>query len=485
MDAKGGSPLSGGPKRQPFSRGHLGKLDAAAAARVAAAGGDIALIIDRDGVIRDLALSNDDLADAGVGAWLDQRWSDTVTVESRHKVDELLRDAVRYGRTKWREVNQLTPALNSLMVRYVAVDAGREGHVIAIGRDDRPTATMQQRLIEAQQTMERDYSRLRDAEFRYRLLFQMSAEAVIIVDATARKIVEVNPAATHIAGKSGPRLVGESFARMFDPASQEDAAALLAVAQSTNRTGCAQMHLSIQGRAFLVSASLFREGRAMLCLVRLSPSDSGASVEADGSARLQEVLARIPDAFLVTDSALTIVMANTLFLDMVRIPTLEQALGRSLGQFLGRAGLERNVLIDNLRANGSVRNFSTSLRNQFDEPEDVEISAVSVPDGSETYFGFTIRGVRRRPADLGLGGKEVNRSVDQLTELVGRVKLKELVRESTDLVERLCIEAALELTKNNRASAAGLLGLSRQSLYSKLHRFGLGNLADGDGQGLP
>ena len=59
----------------------------------------------------------------------------------------------------------------------------------------------------------------------------------------------------------------------------------------------------------------------------------------------------------------------------------------------------------------------------------------------------------------------------------GRVSLKDLVRETTDVVERLCIEAALELTKNNRASAAEVLGLSRQSLYSKLHRFGLGNLA--------
>ena len=53
--------------------------------------------------------------------------------------------------------------------------------------------------------------------------------------------------------------------------------------------------------------------------------------------------------------------------------------------------------------------------------------------------------------------------------------LKEIVRETTDLIERLCIEAALELTKNNRASASEVLGLSRQSLYSKLRRFGLGN----------
>jgi DNA-binding NtrC family response regulator len=74
----------------------------------------------------------------------------------------------------------------------------------------------------------------------------------------------------------------------------------------------------------------------------------------------------------------------------------------------------------------------------------------------------------------------VPRSVEQLTELVGRVSLKEIVRESTDLIERLCIEAALTYTSDNRASAAEILGLSRQSLYSKLHRHGLGNLSDNE-----
>jgi DNA-binding NtrC family response regulator len=74
-------------------------------------------------------------------------------------------------------------------------------------------------------------------------------------------------------------------------------------------------------------------------------------------------------------------------------------------------------------------------------------------------------------------GREMPRSVEQLTELVGRVSLKDLVRESTDLIERLCIEAALDLTGDNRASAAEMLGLSRQSLYVKLRRYGLGDLA--------
>ena len=37
---------------------------------------------------------------------------------------------------------------------------------------------------------------------------------------------------------------------------------------------------------------------------------------------------------------------------------------------------------------------------------------------------------------------------------------------------------ALELTNDNRASAAELLGLSRQSLYAKLHRYGLVDSGD-------
>ena len=60
-----------------------------------------------------------------------------------------------------------------------------------------------------------------------------------------------------------------------------------------------------------------------------------------------------------------------------------------------------------------------------------------------------------------------------MTELVGRVPLRDIVRETTDLIEELCIEAALELTGDNRAAAAEMLGLSRQSLYVKLKRFGV------------
>lgn len=64
-------------------------------------------------------------------------------------------------------------------------------------------------------------------------------------------------------------------------------------------------------------------------------------------------------------------------------------------------------------------------------------------------------------------------AVEQLTGLVGRVPMLALVGDTTDLIERHFIEAALELTQDNRTAAAHLLGVSRQSLYVKLRRYRL------------
>jgi transcriptional regulator PpsR len=107
----------------------------------------------------------------------------------------------------------------------------------------------------------------------------------------------------------------------------------------------------------------------------------------------------------------------------------------------------------------------------------VEISAVAIGNGGQPSFGFAIRNIGPRLQVESRTVQAMPRSIEQLTELIGRVPLKDLVRESTDVIEKLCIEAALELTGDNRASAAEMLGLSRQSLYVKLRRYGLGDLA--------
>ena len=473
MDGK----VATAPVGRAFPRGLLGSLPAAVAGLVAAAAGDVAMVVDRDGVIRDLSLSSDELEREGATAWLDRRWLDTVTVESRPKVDALLRDAARSGRPRWREINQITAANRSTMVRFVTVAAGDDGQVIAIGRDERAAAALQQRLVEAQQALERDYAKLREAEGRYRLLFRVSTEAVLVVDAQTRRVVEANPAAERLLGDGRAKLVGAVLSALFDAESRDDATSLIAMAQSSPGSQPAQADVASRGRGLVASASLFRQERQVFALVRLTRAERAEAAERGEGPDLRAVMDRIPDAFLVADEEMNIVVANAAFLDLVGAGAAAQVVGRPVGEVLGRAGRDRNILLDALREHGVVRSFRTLLHADHGGAEDVEVSATAAPDGAATVYGFTLRTVDRRLNERPHAAPELRRSIEQLTELVGRMTLKDLVRETTDLVERLCIEAALELTKNNRASAAEILGLSRQSLYSKLHRFGLGNLA--------
>lgn len=462
----------------------LGHLDAEAAGALIAAATDLSLVVDAHGIIHDVAFQSDDLADEldTRSSWIGQRWVDTVTVESRPKVQALLRDASLATGSRWRHLNHPSPSGADVPVMYSAVPLGDDGRILAFGRDLRAVSALQQRLVNAQQTMERDYTRFQSGEIRYRMLFQVSSEAVLVIDAATERVVEANPAAEALLerdpGRASGGLLGRRLADAFEPSSMAGVGALIDTVRVGGRADSVRARMP-GGRGFVVAASLFRQDGGSFMLVRLSPIPSEAievALSPDKS-KLLKVVENAPDGFVVTGQDGTIVTANAAFLEMAELATEKLATGQPLGRWLGRAGVDLDVLIANLRQRGSMRLFATTLRSEFGTTAEVEISAVSVMNGGQPCYGFAIRNVARRISAETPGARELPRSVAQLTELIGRVTLKELVRESTDMIERLCIEAALELTGDNRASAAEMLGLSRQSLYVKLRRYGLGDLA--------
>ncbi len=453
----------------------LGGLDADSAGRLLAAAADVALVVDRKGIIRDVAFGSDELARLIDGNWIGQAWCDTVTAESRPKIDAMLRDAQSAARTRWRQVNHAAGP-QGLPVVYNAVEVGADGRVIAVGRDLRGVSLLQQRLIEAEQAIERDYHRLRQAETRYRLLFQVSSEAVLVLDAASQRIVEANPASAELLGIPARRLIGRPFPENLDAESARAVQGLLAAARTSGPVDEIRIQSAGRGRDFLVSASLFRQEENTYFLVRLRAvgAEAGATLVPKLRSRALDVIERMPDSLVLTDMAGRVLSANRAFLDLAQMATEEQVRGESLDRWLGRPGVDLDVLIANLRQHGSVRLFATTLRGEYGTTVDVEISGVAVPQGDTPCLGFLVRNVGRRPSAAdSRAARELPRSVEQLTELVGRVSLKDLVRETTDVIEKLCIEAALELTHNNRVSAAEMLGLSRQSLYVKLRRYGL------------
>jgi transcriptional regulator PpsR len=458
-----------------------GRLSAGVAAALLAAVGDVALILSGEGLILDVAVPQGELANHGFADWVGEAWASTVTVESRPKIAEMLRDATRTDAApRWRQVNH-PAAGGDVPVRYLVMTLGEGDRLVAIGRDMRGAAAMQQRLLQTQQSLERDYIRLRQAETRYRLLFDMASEPVLVVDAETRRIREANPAAHRLLDAAGGALIGTPVHAIVDPTGRDDFVAYLGAVEAADDVPALTLRLSDGRGEAAVSARLFRQARRPLLLLRVVASADAVSDHHRHDATLGEVVERMPDAFVLVDHDLNVMTANAAFVDMAEMPSVERVTGARLANWLGRPGIDLELIMTQLREHGSVRNIATILRGSAGAEEEIEVSGVAAPIADGTCFGFTIRSVGRRLRDAPAIPRDVPRSVEQLTELVGRMSLKEIVRESTDLIERLCIEAALAYTSDNRASAAEILGVSRQSLYSKLHRHGLGNLTPGEG----
>jgi transcriptional regulator PpsR len=462
----------------------LGDLDAGSVAALVTAASDVALVVDKDGIIRDLAIHNNEIsADLRDGeGWVGRPFSATVAHDSKPKVEALLRDANQSG-ARWRHVNHLGADGASIPVLYSAVRINADGRAVVFGRDMRALSVLQQRLVMAQQSMEQDYSRLRDVEMRYRLLFQMSSEAVLILDTARLRVTELNPAAQELFGGKPDQLVGRGLSSVFTEDSQAAVLAHLEDVRQGRRAEEVAVRLADDQGEATVSASLFREGSATLFLLRVSPATGRAAAAPLPATKRQllKVVENAPDGFVVTDGGGHVVTANAAFLEMAGLKTEGEARGESLERWIGQSGVDLDVLLANLRQRDTLRHFLTTLRSEDGGSTQVEISAVAVGNGAGPTFGFAIRNVAMRMRTEPRAARELPRSVEQLTELIGRVSLKDLVREATDVIEKLCIEAALELTGDNRASAAEMLGLSRQSLYVKLRKFGLGDLA-ADGQ---
>jgi len=469
--------MNPGHSASDASRAPLSGLAPDWAAKLITATSEVALVVDRGGIIRHVEFSGTEAPVDGAEGWIGTPWVDTVTSESRGKIEQMLREATTSGPTRRRQVNHPSRAGADIPVAYNAVRA-EDGSVVAVGRDLRAISTLQQRLVDTQQAMERDYWKLRHVETRYRLLFQLSTDAIVVVDADTMKVVDASNAASRLFDLPAEKLIGRAFPLGIAAGSALAMEDLLAAARTTGHAGDVRITLADDRGESPASASCFRQENLTLLLVRLSRF----AAPAGASATREQVLALVqaaPDACVITDAEGEIVYANRAFLDLAQLASEEQVKARSLGNWVGRPGADLQVFLSTLKKHGVVRVAASSVRGELGLSSEIELSAVTLTGPEGPGIGFIMRDVGRRVATVPHGARDLTKAVEDLTALVGRVSLPTLVKDTTDLVERHFIEAALELTGDNRTTAAEVLGLSRQTLYVKLRRHGLSG-ADSD-----
>ena len=450
----------------------LGQLNPDEVAHIVQASADISLTLNRDGVIQSIAFGNPDLRSPSLESWVGKNWLDVVTSESRPKIQALLQDANETSLSRFRQINVPSPGSADLPLLCATLKVGSTGQIIALARDLREISLLQQRLVDAQQAIERDYTRLRQLEIRYRVLFEMASEAVIVLDANTFKVIEANPRAADLLGDSVKKLSGRLLMDYLTKGDRIQVQSLLSKVAYTSTV--AELNTSIlSGQEVYLSAAPFRNENQSLILVTLKRS--GELVDrhdSNAQSLVIQALEKAPDGFIVTNSAGKILTANQAFLRLIMSDKLEQILNEPLDRWLERSSVDLRVMLSNLHEKGSIKLFATSIRDSFGTLHPVEISAVSVPY-PHACLGFTIREVGSRIRSKIQPEESITRSSEELTQLVGRLPLKEIINETTDLIEQLCIKAALDLTRGNRVSASEMLGLSRQSLYIKLRKYDL------------
>ncbi len=457
-----------------WSNGSIPLIEPEILSSIIGVASDIALVVSGEGIILSVLINRNDTSFGNLDHWEGRPVQDFLTIESIPKFNAVHED-YKNGKPPARavELNHCDNANWEFPIRYSFHPFGNEHALLMLGRDLRPIAETQQQLVQAQMSLEQGYESRREFDARYRLLLRIVRDAVVFVSVSDGRIKDANDPAAALLGTTRDELIGATFNQEFrDRKREEFIEGLVGASFSEASTGI-EVQTRRNRQKVILNPNVFRAGGERILICRITAADDVAAKHDELAANLSVLFDKGADAVLFTSITGVIKACNDSFLDLIDAAHVVDIKGRNLSEFLGRGQIDMSVLIENARRSGQMRMYSTKLMNDYGSKTAIEMSATYLNDRPEPELGFVIRdgsrvdAMRKQPLQ---GSEDSSRNV---MELVGSATLKEIVTETTDVIEKMCIETAVNLTRNNRVAAAEMLGLSRQSLYVKLRKYGL------------
>jgi transcriptional regulator PpsR len=444
---------------EPADLGTLSGCAAELAEAFVSLASDIALVIDAEGVIQSVAQSSTTPIAADASGWVGRPWADMVSGDTRRKVELMLNDLRTTGMARRREVNVVGHNDNDVPVSFSALRLGTLGPVLAVGRDLRAVSAIQQRFLDAQQELERGYWRSRQAESRYRLLFQVATDAVLTADAHSLRIIEANHAASSLLG-AGIALAGRAVPELFDRSSRSTLQELLLNAGANGKPAEIPVRLPKTQALAAVSATPFRAGDGLRLLLRVRAPSAPDAQGTDMNRTLALLVDSTRDGIVVTDSSGRILVANPSFLALVHSASEDEVRGRPMGDWLGRIDTDVSALLAGAHAHGLAHLVRSSLRRHDGAAIDVDVTAAMLAEGEQECFGFTIRPCEP-VADAQAAWLKLLMALD---EHVGESPLATLMAQAQRMIEQRFVALAMERHKGDANAAAAALGIAVDQL---------------------
>ncbi len=438
---------------------------------------DIALAVSMDGTILSVLVNDQETSLGKLDHWLGRSVRDFLTSESIPKFDAVLDRMQQDGKApRPVELNHRDNAVWQFPIRYSFHRIGQDGAFLMLGRDLRIVAETQQQLVQAQMALERGYEARREFDARYRILLNSTREAFAFVSVADGRIVDINGPAATLLGADRDELANVSLAQEFQDRKRGEFAESLLNAALSDSSGSELILTTKRSRKqVIMTPTVFRAAGERLLFCRLETADAQQQGDDALTQSLSALYQSGTDAILFTDAKGNIEFANEALLEMVDAAHMADIRGRNLAEFLARGQIDLGVLLENAVRAGHMRIYATKLQSDLGTKTSVEIAAVYLGNRAKPGMGFVLRDAGRAEALRKPVAAPDDPARHNVMELVGSATLKEIVAETTDVVEKMCIETAVDLTRNNRVAAAEMLGLSRQSLYVKLRKYGLLN----------
>ncbi len=441
---------------------------------------DLAIVLDTGGTVKSVITNPLNPSLGRLDHWKDRDIREFMANDSLSKLEAQL-EAYRGGndaKVDAIEVNHYDNANWEFPIRYTIHKTGNPNIILMLGRDLRPIAELQHRLVKAQLALEKDYETHRDYETRYRVVMEATRDAFVLVDVSTGRILDLNSAAGQLLGGDPDSLAGGAFSQEFDGKRRGEFIEGLVVAAADEALGQVTAETRRSKAEVTIEPIVFRAAGDKVLLCRLEAAETAASVAADLTRTLSQLYRDGPDAMVFTDTHGMIRSANEAFLSLIDAGQLVDVKGKSLSEYLARGSVDLKVMIDNAVRTGKMRLYSTRLEGAFGSQLAVELSVTHMAGAG---LAFVLRDTSRlevmrdtsAPVAAAGGAPMSDDAMRNVMDLVGSAPLKDIVSATTDVVEKMCIETAVELTNNNRVAAAEMLGLSRQSLYVKLRKYGL------------
>lgn len=441
---------------------------------VVAATCDLAIVVSPDMNVMSVIASPGTGLGARAANWPGAKVEDIFAPESWLKLkDRLAELAPDPGAIMSLELNHADTVTFPYPVRYSLTVLDQDGTFIMAGRDLRALAEVQQQLVQAQLALERDYEAQREIETRYRVVLEVNDSPVMIVSISSGKIVDLNSAAAQMIGAPRAEILQAAVSQEFEGRRRGDFMEQLSNASGAEGLGPVELTVRRSRQRILVRPTLFRASGDRLLLCRIDLTDRSKAQSDELGEALGRYFQQGIDAIVFVDGNGKIKAANEAFLNLTDGTSLSSVVDRSFSEFLSRGTIDLRVILDNVKRVGHLRHFATRLNTDYSGQVSVELSATLLSDKSSPTIALMIRDATAAESMRLPGALAGNEGLRNVMQLVGYSTLKDIVAETTEIIERMCIETALELTRNNRVAAAELLSLSRQSLYVKLRKFGL------------